>query len=280
MAKSKGIGERILRLDRRIIATIALAAIVWPLVYPIGLPLAMNKYTEYTFDLVEKNPEGSVAIVEANFDTGYFGSLGPGLTAVLEHLILKKYKIVAYALHIEGPIVFWLCWNAIPKDLRDQYEYGKDWVFLGYMTGGETAQIKAAEDLKGLYSYDYFGTPLKELPLLDNINSIDDYDLIVGAFRGGEIRGHTYRIWGETFDKDLLEISQKPEIPVNIFDAGIIDGYVRGTRGAAEYEALLRMPGAGLAMMDAVSLFFTWLIIAVVIGNIGFYLQKMEAEVR
>jgi hypothetical protein len=146
------------------------------------------------------------------------------------------------------------------------------------MTGGETAQIKAAEDLKSLFTYDYYGNRLEDLPMLDNINNYEDYDLVIGAWRGGEYGGHTYRIWGETFDKDLIQMGQMADWPQNMLDAGILEGYVRGTRGAAEYELLTGVFGAGLAAMDAVSLTFIWLMIVVIIGNVGFYLKEQEAE--
>lgn len=279
MSDKGDLGSRILGLDRRIIASIALALLVYPLLFPIGLPLAINNYTRITYDVIDDLPEGSVVVFESSFDTGYYGSIGPALTATLQHAMLKHHKIVVYALHIEGPIVFWTAFNDIPKSVRDTYEYGEDYVFLGFMTGGETAQIKAAEDLRNLYSYDYYGTPLDDIPMLENVNSAEDYDVVISAYRGGEYGGHTMRIWGETFPEiPLILLNQGVTVPVNLFDSGLINGYVRGTRGAGEYEMLLRRPAAGVSMLDAMSLFFSWLMIAVVIGNIGFYIRKQETR--
>lgn len=277
MTEKKGIGSWILSLDRRIIGTIALIVMIWPLVTPIGVPIVINKYTKATYDLVESYPDGSVAVVEISFDTGYLGSIAPGATAFLTHLMEKGFKIVAYSLHIEGPMTFWICWNRVLKELRDQYEYGVDYVYLGFMTGGEAAQMKFAEDIKGTYTFDYKGTPLDELPLLDNINNYKDFDLVFFASRGGEHLGHTMRIYAETFGVTLIGARQMAEVPVNFIDAGLLQGYVRGLRGGAEYELLLREPGRAVAAMDATSLFFSWLMIAVIIGNVGFFLRKTEA---
>lgn len=280
MTESKGIGSRILGLDRRIIGTIALIVMIWPLVTPIGMPIVINKYTKLTYDLVESYPDGSVAVFECSFDTGYLGSIAPGVTAFLTHLMEKRFKIVAYSLHIEGPMTFWISWDRVRKELRDQYEYGVDFVYLGFMTGGEAAQLKFGEDIKGLYTYDYEGTPLDELPLLDEINNHEDFDLVFFASRGGEHMGHTMRVYAETFGVTLVSARQMAEVPVNFIDAGLLHGYVRGLRGGSEYELLLDRPGRAVAAMDATSLFFSWLMIAVIIGNIGYFLRKREAEIR
>jgi hypothetical protein len=280
MSDEIGLGQKILNIDRRIIATITLVAIVFPLLFPIGLPITIAQVTQDTYDLIENLNEGDVVVFECSFDTGYQGSIGPGVTAVLTHLLQKQVKLVAYSLHIEGPITFSISWEQIPQGLKDQYEYGKDWVYLGFMTGGESAQIKAAEDLKSLFTYDHYGNRIEDLEMLNDINSFEDYDLIIGAWRGGEYGGHTMRIWSETFNEDLIQIGQMAAWPQNMLDAGLMVGYVRGTRGAAEYELILKRPGIGVAAMDAVSLAFSWLIISVIIGNIGFYMRQQEAEAR
>ena len=278
MSGSEGLGSRILGLDRRIIATIALATLIFPLIFPIGLPLAINEWTKVTWDVIESLPEGSVIVFESSFDTGYYGSIGPSLTATLTHAMLKNLKIIVYALHIEGPIVFQTAFNDIPKAIRDTYVYGEDYVFLGFMTGGESAQLTAAQDLRALFSYDYYGTPLDDIPVLEGVNSYEDYDQIVVAYRGGEYGGHTTRIWAETFNMPYIHLSQQATVPTNLFGVGILAGYVRGTRGAAEYEKLNGVPGGALAMLDSMSLFFSWLMIAVVIGNIGYFLRKQETS--
>ena len=278
MSDSKGLGSKILGIDRRIIMTIALIALIYPLIFPIGLPLNVNNWTKVTYDVIDALPEGSVIVFESSFDTGYYGSIGPGFTATLSHAVRNKLKIIVYALHIEGPIVFNTAWNDVPQSLRDTYTYGEDYVFLGFMTGGESAQLTIAQDLRALYAYDSQGTPLDDIPVLEGVNSAEDYDLIVTAYRGGEYGGHTTRIWAETFGKAYVHLSQSVAVPVQLFDAGIISGYVRGTRGAGEYELLANQPGAGLSMLDAMSLFFTWLMIAVVLGNIGYFLRKQETS--
>lgn len=278
MSDSEGLGSKILGIDRRIIATIALIALVYPLLFPIGLPLNINKYTILTYNVIDNLPEGSVVIFEASFDTGYYGSIGPSFTAVMQHAMLKNLKMIIYALHIEGPIVFDTAFNDIPQSVRDTYVYGEDYVFLGFMTGGESAQLTAAQDLRSLYSYDVYGTPLDDIPVLDGVNSYEDYDMVIIACRGGEYGGHSMRIWAETFNMPLIRLGQMATVPVQLIDAQLLVGFVRGTRGAAEYELLLNSPGNALGMLDAMSLFFSFLIISVVIGNIGYFLKKQETS--
>lgn len=280
MTEKKGIGSRLLEIDRRVIGTIGLLVMLWPLISPIGIPIVINKYTKATYDLVESYPDGSVIAVEISFDTGYLGSIAPSVTAFLTHVMKKQCKLIVYSLHIEGPMTFWISWNRVNKELRDQYEYGVDYVYLGFMTGGEAAQLNFAEDIKATYTFDYQGTPLDELPLLDNINNHEDFAYVFFASRGGEHLGHTMRIYSETLGVTLIGTRQMAEVPVNFIDAGLLQGYIRGLRGGAEYELLLGIPGRACSSMDATSLFFSWLMIAVIIGNVGFFLRKKEAVER
>jgi hypothetical protein len=164
----------------------------------------------------------------------------------------------------------------VPKDLRDKYKYGVDYVNLGFMSGDESACMKFAENIKGLYSTDYYGTPVADIPMLKNINSYLDYDIIVYAVRTAD--DVPFRIWVGTFHKPLVKIASYALPPVDFFQGGLIKGFVRGTIGAAEYEKLLNRPGLELAQIDAISLFFLFLIFVVILGNIGYFLRKREAR--
>jgi hypothetical protein len=98
MGQSKGIGQKILNLDRTIIYFVALVLIIWPLVAPIGLPMPINWATLQTYDYINSFPEGSVAVIECSFDTSYMGSMQPALTAILMHLMERNWKLVVYSL--------------------------------------------------------------------------------------------------------------------------------------------------------------------------------------
>jgi len=279
MTESDGIWSKILNLDRRIITIVAVLLIVWPLVKPIGLPIVVNKYTYQVHDLIDSYPEDTVVFIDNAIGLGYFGAMGPAFIDVLTHMTSKNFKIVCFSgLTPEGPITFWKCWNAVPKELTDNYEYGIDYVYLGFMTGGESTMIKAAENLHDLFTYDYYGTPLKDIPLLENIGNYEDYDIVLYCTSSEDYRGMMYRIWGETFKTNLILLAQRAVVPVNMIDAGLIKGYVRGLRGAAEYELILKRPGAAIAQLDAVSMFFIWMLGIVAIGNIAFFMRKREAK--
>lgn len=279
MSDNGGIWQKILKLDRRVITTIAVLLLVIPLVNPIGLPIVINKYTKEVYAYVDSYPEDTIVLIDMAMGLSYFGAMGPPFIDILTHMMLNGFKIVVWSgLSPEAPIVFWKCWNMIPESVRDSYVYGEDYVYLGFMTGGESTMIKAAEDLHGLFSYDYYGTPLDQIPILENVRTHKDYDIVLYASSSEDYRGMMYRVWGETYDTNLILIAQRAVVPVNMIDAGLIVGYVRGLRGAAEYELLLNRPGPAIAQQDAVSLFFVWMLAIVAIGNFAYFMKRREEK--
>ena len=280
MTESKGLGSKILSIDRRILTLIGVVLILIPLVSPIGLPLPMNKYTVDVYEQIDSFPEDSVVLIDCQTGLGYWGAMGPPFQAVLKHMLSKGFKIIGWSGGEEGPLMWWKVWESLPENLVNQYEYGVDWCYLGFITGEESAMMKAGEDLKSLVKEDYQGIPIDELPILENVNSVEDYDIVLYLTGSEAYRGMMYRIWGETFDANLILIAQRAVIPVNMIDAGLIKGYIRGLNGAAEYEILSGTPGAATSQLDALSVFFLYMMFLVVLGNIGFLMQKKEFEVK
>jgi uncharacterized membrane protein YeaQ/YmgE (transglycosylase-associated protein family) len=60
------------------------------------------------------------------------------------------------------------------------------------------------------------------------------------------------------------------------YEAGIIQGVIAGLRGGAEYEFLIGQPGAGLAGMDSISFSHSMVIILLILGNLGYAVQRFS----
>lgn len=56
-------------------------------------------------------------------------------------------------------------------------------------------------------------------------------------------------------------------------------GFIYGMAGAAEYEALVKKPGSAAAAMDTQSIGHALIILFVVLGNIGYIVQR-NAEAK
>lgn len=58
---------------------------------------------------------------------------------------------------------------------------------------------------------------------------------------------------------------------------GQISGILAGMPGAAEYEALVNIPGEATGMMAAQSIAHIIIVLFIIFGNIAYYLQRKES---
>jgi hypothetical protein len=66
---------------------------------------------------------------------------------------------------------------------------------------------------------------------------------------------------------------------MNYYEAGQLVGFVAGTRGAAEYEALTNNPGIASANTAAVSFGMMWFALMIVLSNLFNYMAKRRSPV-
>jgi hypothetical protein len=156
-------------------------------------------------------------------------------------------------------------------------EYGKDWVHIGYLAGGETAMATLAADLH-YTGKDAYGTSLTSLPLMNEIKSMEDIDLVI-MFAGAEFSWNL-RQFAIPFNipavVGLLSLSYPDAVPFRA--SGHIVGTLNGMPGAAQYEFLVGKPGDAIASNDAISLTHYFLLVLVILGNIAYIAQRMTGE--
>ncbi len=58
------------------------------------------------------------------------------------------------------------------------------------------------------------------------------------------------------------------------YDSGQIIGFLGGLKGAAEYEVLNGIPGSGVEGMDAQTIAHLFMILLVILGNLGYFLER------
>jgi hypothetical protein len=156
------------------------------------------------------------------------------------------------------------------------YEYGVDWVFLGYIPGGETALAALHEDFPSIALADWEGTPASELPLLQGIQDYRDFDLAIA------------NTWD--FYKFARQWPSTPETPTiamvptwtwasaRPFYPDTFKAMMHGTKGAGEYEILLGIPGRGIASADALTLStLTW-VGALIAAQVSVYIARGRVE--
>jgi hypothetical protein len=250
----------------RTIFIIYFILIAYPMLSPIG----------------ENVPEGGVIVIVSDEGFPSWAELGPGEIAIYRHAFKKvredDCKIILLTCYVvDGQILAERCLSNV--DLTG-LEYGTHWVQLGYIPGYEAVLSAMMDDLKGIAPVDQFGTPTKDIPMLKDINSIDDYDYLYACtFTAMDVY---IRQWGE---KALARgvpiiinmLSGTVPLAMPYYRAGTMTSYLNSVTAGSGYEKLIGRPGMGAALMDAQSTAHL-LGIAVIIVAQGAFMIKLLSK--
>ena len=96
------IAERMLRIDRRIIFLVIGLCTLFPLLFPVGLPIRISSEVRGVYDYIDGLPEGSVFLLSLDFDPASKPELYPQAIAILRHAFRKNLRVVAMTLWVSG----------------------------------------------------------------------------------------------------------------------------------------------------------------------------------
>ena len=266
----------------RTIFVLYLILIAYPMLNPMGLPIPIGEPTIESYEILENVPEGGVIVIVSDEGFPSWAELGPGEIAIYRHAFKKvredECKIVLLTAYVvDGQILAERCLSNV--DLTG-LEYGEHWVQLGYIPGYEAVLSAMMDDLKGIAPVDQFGTPTKDIPMLKDINSIDDYDYLYACtYTAMDVY---IRQWGE---KALARgvpiiinmLSGTVPLAMPYYRAGTMTSYLNSVTAGSGYEKLIGRPGMGAALMDAQSTAHL-LGIAVIIFAQGAFMIKLLSK--
>ena len=114
----------------------------------------------------------------------------PQAKVVIEHLMRKRIPIVFFSIAVYAEPILESVPDEIAKKLEskqpnEKWEYGKDWINLGYRPGqGLLLQtIPKSKDLKKLFAKDARGNDLNDFPNFSNFRTLKDI-IFLGEFTG------------------------------------------------------------------------------------------------
>ena len=260
--------------DRRIIYLIVFFTIGAPLLNPLGLPLQISVETKSFYDAIDDLKDGDVVYLGIDYLSWSAPEIEPMSRAVFKHLLDKPIKIIIVAFaSVDGP-----SWaeKIISTTNLGNKQYGTDLVHLGYYAGGQTAVASFAADIRSIVSNDFRGTPISQLSIMQGVNDANDFALFIHLSSGSH--GLIINQIQTPYNVKFLAGTSSPEYPAakTYYDTGQIIGLLNGMRGAAEYEVLVSAPGSASSGMDAQSITQMFVIAAIVVGNIQFFLRRSK----
>ncbi len=268
--------ERMLRIDRRIIFLVIGLCTLFPLLFPVGLPIRISSEVRGVYDYIDNLPEGSVFLLSLDFDPASKPELYPQAIAILRHAFHKNLRVVAMTLWVSGTGLADQIVSQTAKEAGK--ENGKDYVFLGWSPGGSAVILNMGQDLYNAFPTDYGNKSTKGLPVLAGVQSLRDvtYAVSLGAGNPGV---EAWYVFGK--DKYKFELGggctgvMAPGL-YPLLRSGQINGLIGGLRGAAEYETLIGHKGKAVAGMDAQSATHLAIIVLVAICNIFYFTMRRQ----
>ncbi len=270
------------RVDRRIIYILVAVSVAVPLIFNVSLRPAPMATADAFFTAVERLEPGKIVLISADFGPGTLAENRPQAELAIEHLMRKRIGFAMISVYaLASPFL-----RQLPEDVAarlerempgQKWEYGKDWINLGFQPGGMIAiqGIAKAEDMRVFLKTDANNIPLEDLPLMKDVKSIKDISLLM-QFTG--LLG-VFNAWVQYFQGPLfLHGCTSVTIPEAFiyFSSKQIAGFFEGIAGAAWYEVMLseRFPQRGsynVALRVNTGLSFAHLVVLafIVLGNAG-----------
>ncbi len=273
--------EKLKNIDVRIIYAIMLVAIVAPMFVPLGLPIRVMSNTQAFYDYIDKLPAGSKVLISYDYGGGSAAELDPMTIAVLKHLLVRAAKIYATASIADGPMF-------ADSTLKTTYEaqgkvYGQDYINLNWFSGGESAIASFAQNFGQVFKNDFTGKPLSQFPMMQGIQGIQNFDLVISINHGPGGQG-TPEVWV----RQIVTARNKPLMvgctsgmgasTLPFVQSGQIKGLLIGLRAAAEYETAITAPAVATSYMEAQSTSQLVVLIFVVLGNVVYFSSKKKTN--
>ena len=230
-------------LDRRWVFLSMLLAVSVPILFQVRFPETPTPLSQSFFDAIDELPDGSPVLLAFDYDPASEGELGPMATAVTRHCAEKNLKMYFLTIfHPVGPqLIDEKITTIIEADFPDMV-YGVDYVNLGYKPGYEAVIKVIVTDLKQLFTTDDKGTNIDQIPMCQEIESVQDFDLVVNI-SAGYPGTKEWVLFAATPYPDKIKLIagctgvQAPLLYPYIPDQ--MPGLLGAIKGAAEYEALV-----------------------------------------
>ncbi len=269
--------QKLNNIDVRWLYLIMVIFAIFPLLKPIGLPLPITERTRHSFEVIDALQPGDLVFFGIDYSPTQEAEMWPQTLAIGHHLAQRGVKIVLLNM-IEGAYRYEEKIRDVILEQYPNYTYGEDMVALPFTAGREAAFNSVAADLKALYQVDLAGAPLNTLPLWNEITSARDFVMYVELADApdwwlrpmSQVPG--LKLWNGT-------VASGASTMAPLYQSGQMVGFIYGMAGAAEYEALVKKPGSAAAAMDTQSMGHALIILFVVLGNIGYIVQR-NAEAK
>lgn len=158
------------------------------------------------------------------------------------------------------------------------YVYGVDYVIMPFLEGEEAAFAGAADTFRTAYRNDQFGTPIDQLPLLNGINTMNDFQIEFDGYHSWE---HTpdmaARTWWMKYP-NVIHVTAGKMTNTRPYYGTYIKGMLDSLPAYGEWEYLTGYAGIDIMFNDTSNLTGIATIIIIVLGTISFQIERKSIK--
>ncbi len=270
--------DKLQNIDRRWVYLLTWLFVLFPLLNPLGLPVPIGRESQVWKEYLDNIPNDSVIMFSMDYGVSGMPELFPMTVSTMHYLWsnaqAKNWKIVVIAFWNQGPLVFDTLLDQMNPESAYGVEYGVDWVELGWIPGGETGMAAFATDIWGQAPRDYLeDQPLTAFPIMEDIRTAEDVDLIISIETGTPGLPEWLRQWETPFGVPIIVGCIGVSVPgmAPYLASGQLSALMPGLTASGEFEILINRPGLAVAGLDAVSMSHLLVVCLVLIGNIAYF---------
>jgi hypothetical protein len=276
-----GFIDKLQDIDRRWIYLLTWIFVLFPLIFPLGLPVPIQSESTKWYNYIKSIPDGSVVVFSPMYGTSGMPELFPMTLATMHQLWSKNVKVIVVAFWAEGALVFDMLLKQMdPSTAPYNKVYGTDWINLGYIPGSEPAMRALGEDIAKTAPKDYlYDKDTASYPMMANIKSAKDVTLIISIETGTPGYPEWLRQWNEPYKTPIIVgvigVSAPGVAPY--LQSGQVGAMLPGLTSSAEYELLINRKGLAIAGVDAVSMSHILVVLLVILGNVGYFATRRKS---
>ena len=169
-------------VDRRYIFLLIGLAVLIPLLRPIDLPIRTTPTTEKVYKAIQEIPANSKVLMSFDYGPSTKPEIHPMTLGVMRQLLREDHQIYITCLWPDG---LYMALDAL-EEINQEFELVEyeDYVLLGFRPGNEAIVKGLASDLRKVYTVDYKQTMLADIPMMDGINNLKDFQFIFTGSAG------------------------------------------------------------------------------------------------
>jgi hypothetical protein len=225
------------------------------------------------YNTIQNLPSDSVVLLAFDYDPFTAAEMDRLAEPVLWHLMDRKVKLMVVSLLPTGPAIAGNLLDRVTQEHYGGYQYGQDYVNLGYIPGQAAAPNELASDLRALVPQDYRqGRPLSELPATQNVNSIQDVNLIIEfAAQQRTLQWWIEQVGSQHQVEIMAAVSAAVEPTATPYhNSGQLVGLISGLPRAAQYEMKTnKWPSLAIVSVDAQSVAHLAILALIVLGSLA-----------